>query len=563
MARRTKSMRWGRALGALFTILAITWGLGATAATLRSGSAPPTIGGDASTNSQLSGYYDINEPGSTGTGGDNIIRLINSAGCGNGEVSNQQCAFETDLCAYIYVFDDDQEMGECCGCAITPNELYTVSVKNDLTANWGLGSNDSDSGVVQILSGQQSNFNNCDPAHGCNGACDPTIPSLPSTSMIGSISKGQQILGVTSVTEVPLQNDGPAETVESAYLTQNCASLLGNDSGGGVCRCNRQPSPTPVTTPTPTRTPIYTSGTPTPTPTHTPTSTPTPTRPTSGIPTPTPTPTSTPTTTATPTPTSMATPTATPTPSTCGNFGQSGNSNNTDTGDVQITVAAGGKSAQLNTLIIIAINVIQAPGGPPLSSLTVTPPATSLGHPAWNLISSTPTGSGAPSNPDMVQFLYWHMIGSSEGVPSFSFSFGSDIFRATAVGGNLFGSCIEDTPTMCPTNGGNPILAQNAGTSLGSNSVNSGAAISVPKDGTLLAAFGTTNSLDFFGQSGSPPGTVLPPLTSENNNSGINAGLAIYSKCEPTAGTDGPFTATLPNNDIGDNVAQTFSIIPK
>ena len=153
MARRTKSNKWARALGALFAILAISWGLGATAATLRSGSTPPTIGGDPSTNPQLSGYYDIrdtDDPADTGTNGDNIIRLINPAGCGNGYLSNQQCGFETDLCAFFYVFDDDQEMGECCGCAITPNELYTASVKNDLTADWGLGSNDAQSGVVQV-----------------------------------------------------------------------------------------------------------------------------------------------------------------------------------------------------------------------------------------------------------------------------------------------------------------------------------------------------------------------------------------------------------------------------
>ncbi len=503
-----KSGQWARALGALIVILAITWGLGATAATLRSGSTSPQIGDGSSTGTLLSGSYDISED--TGTG-DNIIRLINPAGCGNGGVSNQQCGSETDLCAFFYVFDDDQEMGECCGCGITPNELYTASVKNDLTADWGLGVNDAQSGVVQIISGQQNNFDHCDSAHGCNGACDPTIPSLPSTSMIGSISKGQQILGTNGITEIPLQNDGPAETVESEYLSAECASLIANDSGGGVCTCHRQPSPTPVTTPT-----------------------------------------------ATPTPSPTPTPTATPAALAVGEA----NANNTDTGDTQITVGLG-RLPNLNQLIFVAIDVIQAPGGPGLSSLTVTPPATTPGHPAWNLIISTPTGSGAPSNPDMVQFLYWHMLGSGEEPASFSFSFGANTYRATAVFIEYQNTCTEDSPTVCPTNGGNPILAQNAGTSLGSNSVSSGAAISVPQNGIAVVAFGTTNTLTSFGQSGSPSGTVLPPLVSEGSNSGINAGLAVYDKFEPNAGIDGPFTATLPNNITSDNVAQTFSIIPK
>ncbi len=493
MARRTKSNKWSRGLGALFAIAAITWGLGATAATLRSGSTPPQIGDDGSTGTLLTGSYDLGED--TGTG-DNIIRLIDPAGCGNGGVSNQQCGSETDLCAMIYVFDDDQEMGECCGCPITPNELETFSVKYELTSNWGLAINDADSGIVQIVSGMKNNAGSCNPAHGCNGGCDPTIADVPSTSLIGSISRGQEISGTLGITEVPLQNDGPAETVESAYLPNQCASLIGNDTGAGVCTCAAPPTPTPTPIVVP---PVVF-------------------------------------------------------------FAQSGNSDNTDTGDVQITVAAGGKSAVLNTLVIVALDVTQVGGGTPLSSLVVTPPAASSGHPLWNLISSTATGSGAPSNPDMVQFLYWHMIGSGEtsAAPSFSFSFGSDIFRATAVGINYGGTCTQDA-TPCS----NPIAAMSSGTAFASNFISSGSAITVPANGIVLVAFGTTNTLDFFGESGSPPGTVSPPLSPENNNSGINAGLALYDQREISASTYGPFTATLPNGDLDDNVAQSISIKPE
>jgi len=138
----------------------------------------------------LTGYYDISED--TGAG-DSIIRLINPAGCGNGGLPNPACTSETDLCAMIYVFDDDQDMGECCGCAITPNELFQLSVQNDLTQNWALSSADTDSGVVQIVSGQQNNLTDCVAARGCNGGCDPTIADIPSQSLVGSITNSQQI----------------------------------------------------------------------------------------------------------------------------------------------------------------------------------------------------------------------------------------------------------------------------------------------------------------------------------------------------------------------------------
>jgi len=160
----------------------------------------------------------------------------------------------------------------------------------------------------------------------------------------------------------------------------------------------------------------------------------------------------------------------------------------------------------------------------------------------------------------MVQLLYWHVIGSGETsvAPSFSFSFGSDIFKATAVGINYGGTCTQDA-TPCS----NPIAAGSNGTAFASNLISSGGAITVPANGIALVAFGTTNSLAYFGESGSPSGTVSPPLQPENNNSGINAGLALYDQRELSAGSYGPFTATLPNNDTGDNVAQSISIIPQ
>src|ERR1700681_525549 len=40
-----------------------------------------------------------------------------------------------NLCAMIYVFDQDQQLSECCGCVETHNGLRTLSVRRDLTSN--------------------------------------------------------------------------------------------------------------------------------------------------------------------------------------------------------------------------------------------------------------------------------------------------------------------------------------------------------------------------------------------------------------------------------------------
>src|ERR1019366_813003 len=131
--------------------------------------------------SALFGYYDISEEmvgGENGTGaGDSILRLINPSGNANrffGPVTNQ--------CAMIYVFDDDEEMGECCGCPLTPAQLSTFSFRENLTANWGIsGAEGSDIGDGMIaIRASAINENGCQsfvspdqPNPVCNGGCDP------------------------------------------------------------------------------------------------------------------------------------------------------------------------------------------------------------------------------------------------------------------------------------------------------------------------------------------------------------------------------------------------------
>ena len=70
--------------------------------------------------SVLYGYYDVSEP-TTDNGtcnGDNVMRLINTTG--------------QDMCALIYVFDDDEQLGECCGCPLTANEQENFLVSTNI-----------------------------------------------------------------------------------------------------------------------------------------------------------------------------------------------------------------------------------------------------------------------------------------------------------------------------------------------------------------------------------------------------------------------------------------------
>ena len=194
----------------------------------------------------LFGSYDTNE-----FENDNIVRLVDPLGCGNGAILNVACHGETELCAMIYVFDNDQEMGECCGCPMTPNELQVYSVTDNLADNWALASGPSGSGVVVIGVGVPQNSNyTCSTNSGrtnpaCNFGCDPTQGFQPASTIFGSISGAQQIGTKRNLTELPLFNNGVGDPVDDAYLVNECGVLVANGSGSGYCTCPTEPDSEP------------------------------------------------------------------------------------------------------------------------------------------------------------------------------------------------------------------------------------------------------------------------------------------------------------------------------
>jgi len=67
-------------------------------------------------------------PGHSGGAGDALLRLV--------DVGNFETGATTgDVCANIYVWNDLQELQECCSCPLSGNVLATSSVINNLTSN--------------------------------------------------------------------------------------------------------------------------------------------------------------------------------------------------------------------------------------------------------------------------------------------------------------------------------------------------------------------------------------------------------------------------------------------
>ena len=327
-------------------LIAIALSAPVNSGSLREGSTGATVTGSLP-GQVLWGYYETTEtaflcPGpdpdgcNHGGNGDNILRLVNPNG-----IANPALGVDQSVCAMIYVFDDDEEMGECCGCPVTAAELATFSVEHDLLSNFiNGGEHDSANGAIAVVAASQNpalvalgpssngSFCTVGQSGACNLGCDPTnnpgYNVTTANNLLGSITHNQIVQAgppefpgaLFGITETALYDDARGDQNNLAYLQSECGALVGNGSGGGICKCGSLAGTRPTATATvvaatTTATPTATA-TPTITTTATPTATATPSTTTTATPTATATATATPSTTTTATPTATATATATP-----------------------------------------------------------------------------------------------------------------------------------------------------------------------------------------------------------------------------------------------------------
>jgi hypothetical protein len=134
-----------------------------------------------------------------------------------------------NLCAMIYVFDQDQQLEECCGCVETHNGLRTLSVKNNLTSNQLTGGH-STNGVIKIISAAVN-----------NSPCDPTSNVSPKANLRAWGTHTQNFVVNGNVTGFPITetefSDSPLGATELASLQAECRFVFLLGSGHGVCSC--------------------------------------------------------------------------------------------------------------------------------------------------------------------------------------------------------------------------------------------------------------------------------------------------------------------------------------
>ena len=130
-----------------------------------------------------------------------------------------------NLCAMIYVFDADQQLTECCGCAETHNGLRTLSVRSNLTSN-PLTGVVSRNGVIKIVSAAVN-----------DSPCDPTSNVSPKANLRAWVTHIQNAVGTTwPITETE-SSDSTLGATELANLQAQCAFVNILGSGQGICSC--------------------------------------------------------------------------------------------------------------------------------------------------------------------------------------------------------------------------------------------------------------------------------------------------------------------------------------
>jgi hypothetical protein len=259
----------GLALATGMFLFAVTLSASANAGSLFEGAAGQTGTVTGSLPGEvLWGYYQTRD--SAFGNGDNILRLVNPNGAAN---TNLAGAKAQTVCAMIYVFDEDQEMGECCGCPITSAGLLTFSAYQNLTADWAVGligerfAESNAYGSLAVVAAAQNtgilglgNGQGCTSTQSgaCNSGCDPTnTPGYSVTvanNLLGSITHNQvgfrspfsEEPNVFGITEVALSDDAGGDPNNLIYLQNQCGALVGNSTGGGICTCPGEIPLTPL-----------------------------------------------------------------------------------------------------------------------------------------------------------------------------------------------------------------------------------------------------------------------------------------------------------------------------
>jgi hypothetical protein len=107
------------------------------------------LGGTAVAQGDYSFYFTTYYSANAANAPDETLRVIND---GDISIIVNGSSVPPTLWASIYVFDDSEELTQCCSCLVTPDGLLSESVKLNLTANPLISGKVNTRGVIKVIS---------------------------------------------------------------------------------------------------------------------------------------------------------------------------------------------------------------------------------------------------------------------------------------------------------------------------------------------------------------------------------------------------------------------------
>jgi hypothetical protein len=154
---------------------------------------------------------------------DGTLRLVNDGAQAAVDGSPQSDGSSRDVCASIYVFDNNENMQECCSCKITPNGYLSLGVNSNLTSN-NAPNVRLTRGVIKVVS-----------SHLNPNVCDPTFDA-PVIGIRGWLTHITRIGGLEL--DVEELKDSSFGANEETDLVEDCSVILSTGHGvTGVCSC--------------------------------------------------------------------------------------------------------------------------------------------------------------------------------------------------------------------------------------------------------------------------------------------------------------------------------------
>jgi len=132
---------------------------------------------------------------------------------------------EPDLCAMAYVFDQNQQMAECCGCLISQNGLRTLSLNRNLISNPLTGTAPVTGSVLLVTADYVS-----------NPSCNASSITPSGTAMAWATHVQTPTPSTSAISEETLSQTPLSATLSSALQAQ-CQFIQQLGSGHGICSC--------------------------------------------------------------------------------------------------------------------------------------------------------------------------------------------------------------------------------------------------------------------------------------------------------------------------------------